>query len=118
MCSRRVACGQVGRSGPAGLLGTSRDLSGLVGGSRYRLATVRSHVLLIEHVSEYVSNTRANDLGPEGEKMTILDTREIQAAPVVRPGIRPVHARRRPPSRRPGGAPMRHRGSGVRMSRT
>jgi LysM domain len=49
--------------------------------------------------------------------MTILDTREIQAAPVVRPGIRPADARRRPRSRRPGGAPIRHRGTGVLVSR-
>jgi hypothetical protein len=50
--------------------------------------------------------------------MTILDTREIQANPVVRPEIRPVGQRRRPPnSRRPGGAPARYRGSGVLMSR-
>jgi LysM domain len=49
--------------------------------------------------------------------MTILDTREIQAAPVVRPGIRPADARRRPCSRRPGGAPIRHRGTGVLVSR-
>ncbi|HEX2283972.1 MAG TPA: LysM peptidoglycan-binding domain-containing protein [Mycobacterium sp.] len=49
--------------------------------------------------------------------MTILDTREIQAAPLVRPGIRPADARRRPRSRRPGGAPMRYRGTGVLLSR-
>jgi len=49
--------------------------------------------------------------------MTILDTREIQAAPVVRPGIRPADTRRRPLSRRPGGTPMRHRGTGVVVSR-
>ena len=49
--------------------------------------------------------------------MTILDTREIQAAPVVRPGIRPADARRRPRSRRPGGAPIRYRGTGVLVSR-
>ena len=49
--------------------------------------------------------------------MTILDTREIQAAPVVRPGIRPADTRRRPRSRRPGGAPIRHRGTGVLVSR-
>ena len=49
--------------------------------------------------------------------MTILDTRESQATPVVRPGIRPADTRRRPRSDRPGGAPMRHRGTGVLMSR-
>ena len=49
--------------------------------------------------------------------MTILDTREMQAAPVVRPGLRPVDTRRRPRSNRPGGAPMRYRGTGVLMSR-
>ena len=53
--------------------------------------------------------------------MTILDTRENQAVPmnkpVVRPGFRPVDARRRPRSARPSGAPMRYRGSGVLMSR-
>jgi LysM domain-containing protein len=49
--------------------------------------------------------------------MTILDTREIHAAPAVRPGPRPVGARRRPPASRPGGAPMRYRGTGVLMSR-
>ena len=49
--------------------------------------------------------------------MTILDSREIQAAPVVRPGIRPTDARRRPRSTRPGGAPVRYRSTGVLMSR-
>lgn len=49
--------------------------------------------------------------------MTILDTRESQATPVVRPGIRPADTRRRPRSDRPGGAPMRYRGTGVLMSR-
>lgn len=48
--------------------------------------------------------------------MTILDTREFEAAPLVRPGNRPVSARR-PRSGRPGGAPMRYRASGVLMSR-
>jgi hypothetical protein len=54
--------------------------------------------------------------------MTILDSREIQAVPmnkpVVRPGFRPTDARRRPRSSRPGGAPLRYRGTGVLMSRT
>lgn len=50
--------------------------------------------------------------------MTILDTRENQATSVVRPGIRTVGAQRRPHSRRPGGAPVRYRGTGVMMSRT
>ena len=49
--------------------------------------------------------------------MTILDTREIQAAPVVRPGFRPSGTRRRPRTDRPGGAPIRYRGTGVLMSR-
>jgi len=49
--------------------------------------------------------------------MTILETREISTTPVVRPGFRPSDARRRPRSHRPGGAPMRYRGSGVLMSR-
>jgi hypothetical protein len=49
--------------------------------------------------------------------MTILDSREIQATPVVRPGIRPANTRLRPRSTRPGGAPVRYRGTGVLMSR-
>ena len=57
----------------------------------------------------------------EGRQMTILDTREIQAEavfrPVVRPGFRPGDTGRRPRSNRPGGAPMRYRGTGVLMSR-
>jgi hypothetical protein len=48
--------------------------------------------------------------------MTILDMREIRATPVARPGVRPVGARRRPSSRRPGGAPVRYRSSGVLVS--
>jgi hypothetical protein len=54
--------------------------------------------------------------------MTILDSRETQAVPmnkpVARPGFRPTDARRRPRSSRPGGAPLRYRGTGVLMSRT
>jgi LysM domain len=54
--------------------------------------------------------------------MTILDTREIQAVPttkpVVRPGSRPANTERRPRSNRPGGAPLRYRGTGVLMSQT
>src|ERR1700682_5750209 len=61
------------------------------------------------------SNTRAKTTGVEGRQMTILDTREIQVAPmnkpVVRPGFRPAGARRRPRSNRPGGEPLRYRGS-------
>jgi hypothetical protein len=49
--------------------------------------------------------------------MTILDTREIHPAPVVRPGFRPADTRRRPRSNRPPVAPMRYRGTGVVMSR-
>jgi LysM domain-containing protein len=53
--------------------------------------------------------------------MTILDSREIQAEtvlrPVARPGLRPGETRRRPRSHRPGGAPLRYRGTGVLMSR-
>jgi len=49
--------------------------------------------------------------------MTILDSRQIQATPVVRPGFRPVDARRRPQGSRPGGAPTSYRGAGVLMSR-
>jgi LysM domain-containing protein len=49
--------------------------------------------------------------------MTILDTREIPAEPMVRPGPRPADVRRRPRPGRPGGAPVRYRGTGVMMSR-
>ncbi|MGE2690057.1 LysM peptidoglycan-binding domain-containing protein [Mycolicibacterium pulveris] len=49
--------------------------------------------------------------------MTIIETRETSAARVVRPGVRPSGARRRPPARRPGGAPVKYRGTGVVMSR-
>ena len=49
--------------------------------------------------------------------MTILDTREIPAEPMVRPESRPADVRRRPRSGRPGGAPVRYRGTGVMMSR-
>ncbi|MDX1883131.1 LysM peptidoglycan-binding domain-containing protein [Mycolicibacterium sp. 120270] len=53
--------------------------------------------------------------------MTVLDTREVLAGPVVRGPQRPAVARRahRPAQsrRRPGGAPLRYRGPGVVMSR-
>src|SRR5207248_2528842 len=62
------------------------------------------------------SNTRANEAGAEGGVMTILETREFQAAPVVRPGLRPADTRRHG-SNRPAVAPMRYRGTGVMMSR-
>jgi LysM domain len=64
---------------------------------------------MFEHTSETAER--------KAETMTILDTREIQAAPVVRPGFRPADTRRRPQADRPGGAPMRYRGTGVLMSR-
>jgi hypothetical protein len=63
---------------------------------------------MFEHKSE--------STGVEGKKMTILDTREFDAAPQVRDGRRHVSARR-PQSRRPAGAPMRYRGPGVTVSR-
>ncbi|MFY9921477.1 MAG: LysM peptidoglycan-binding domain-containing protein [Mycobacterium sp.] len=53
--------------------------------------------------------------------MTVLDTREVLAGPVLRGPHRPPVTRRphRSPQsrRRPGGAPMRYRGPGVVMSR-
>jgi hypothetical protein len=49
--------------------------------------------------------------------MTILDTREISAAAQVRTVARPAAARRVQASRRPAGGPIRHRGTGVLMSR-
>lgn len=55
--------------------------------------------------------------GPEGRKMTVLDTHEFQPTRVVRTGNRPVHGRRRPSTVRPGGAAVRYRGTGVMMSR-
>src|SRR4029079_10178862 len=64
---------------------------------------------MFEHTSEY---GRA-----EGGQMTILDTRQIQAESVFKPVIRPGDTPRRPRSHRPGGAPMRYRGTGVLMSR-
>jgi hypothetical protein len=64
---------------------------------------------MFEHKSE---RTEA-----EGKQMTILETREIQSASVVRPGYRPADSRRRPRSNRPAVAPMRYRGTGVAMSR-
>jgi len=64
---------------------------------------------MFEHKSEHS--------GVKGRHMTILDTREFEATPVVRPGFRQAATRRRPQSARPGGAPMRYRGSGVVMSR-
>jgi len=64
---------------------------------------------MFEHKSEHAKR--------KGRKMTILEGREIQATPVVRPGNRTADSRRRPPSRRPGGAPVRYRGTGVLMSR-
>ena len=63
---------------------------------------------MFEHTSE---QARA-----EGRQMTILDTREIQGDSVIRPGLRPGSTRR-PRSNRPGGAPLRYRGTGVLMSR-
>lgn len=48
--------------------------------------------------------------------MTILDTREFEAAPLVRPGTRQANLRR-PRSGRPSGAPLHYRGTGVLMSR-
>jgi hypothetical protein len=56
--------------------------------------------------------------------MTILDDRdmwnEFERAPRLQVDdgrVRPVRTVRRPQSRRPGGAPMRHRGTGVLVSR-
>jgi hypothetical protein len=57
----------------------------------------------------------------KARKMTILDTREIQAEsalrPARRPARRPVEAQRRPRAIRPTTAPMRYPGTGVMMSR-
>ena len=62
---------------------------------------------------EHTSETSERKAGT----MTILDTREIQAVPVVRPGFRPADTRRRPQAGRPGGTPMRYRGTGMLISR-
>src|SRR4029077_12542384 len=51
----------------------------------------------------------------EGRQMTILDTREFQAVPTNKPVVRPT--RRRPRANRSAVAPVRHRGTGVLMSR-
>jgi hypothetical protein len=64
---------------------------------------------MFEHKSERT--------GVKGKQMTILETREIQPAPVVRPGYRPADTRRRPRSNRPAVTPMRYRGTGIAMSR-
>jgi hypothetical protein len=64
---------------------------------------------MFEHKSE--------DRGREGTTMTILDNREFQATPLVRPRPRPADARRRPSTRRPAGASVRHTGTGVLVSR-
>ncbi|HEX2213422.1 MAG TPA: LysM peptidoglycan-binding domain-containing protein [Mycobacterium sp.] len=48
--------------------------------------------------------------------MTILETRDFDATPLVRPDARRANVRR-PRSGRPGGVPMRYRGTGVLMSR-
>ena len=112
MCSRRVAIfrwsGGRGRK--------------FVGGPVLSFATVRSHVLLIEHMIDYSSNTRANTAYErKARQMTVLITREDPGGP--------GHACSSPGSGRdgptvrprrggaPGGAPMRYRGTGVLMSR-
>jgi LysM domain len=68
---------------------------------------------MFEHTSE--------DRGTGGTKMTIVDSREFEATPLIRPrpagAPRPAGTRRRPPSRRPGGAPMRYPGTGLLVSR-
>lgn len=57
----------------------------------------------------------------KARQMTVLDTREALAGPVVRGPNRPFTARRTcrtcQSRRRPGGAPMRYRGPGIAMSR-
>lgn len=64
----------------------------------------------------------------KARRMTVLDSREILAGPLAEPYARPVRvpqrpARIRPPHRgpqnrrRPAGAPLRYRGTGVLMSR-
>ena len=110
MCSRRVALASHRRRSPPAVAGTCRWGALSFGNSSITCSINRT-------CERVCSNTRANKPAPEGRKMTILDTREIQATPVVRPGIRPSDTRRRPGSRRPGGAPVRYRGTGVRMSR-
>jgi hypothetical protein len=71
---------------------------------------------MFEHKSE--------NRGREGNTMTILDSRQFEATPLVRPRPRPVDvrprttdARRRPASRRLAGAPMRYAGTGLLVSR-
>src|SRR3954454_20155801 len=64
---------------------------------------------MFEHTSE--------SGGAKGRQMTIVDTQEMQEPPLVRPGFRPADSRRRPRSNRPDVAPLRYRGTGVRMSR-
>src|SRR3954470_7721794 len=81
-------------------------------------ATVRSHVLVIEHLSDYgfehKSEHTHHRTHRKAPQMTII-TRENPTDVVVRPA-RPA-AQRRPRSSRPAGAPLRYHGTGVLMSR-
>ena len=99
MCSRRVAYG-CGSTDPG--CGTCRWVPISFGNSSITCSINRTH-------ERVCSNTRANDPGPEGRKMTILDTREIQATPVVRPvnpaGRRTAAATVTSAGRRPGAVP-------------
>jgi LysM domain len=80
-------------------------------------ATVRSHVLPIEQVSDYCFEHRSEQFyRGRPPKMTII-TRENPTDLVVRP-VRPRRdVRRRPRAHRPPGAALPSRGTGVLMSR-
>ena len=104
---------------------------------RLRIDHMFGFGLAIEHMSDYVSNMRANvmrDRTPEGtdmsDKNAVLNAwdledlvlwEQLMTSPAVpQRRSRPAHerSRRRPAgSARPGGAPLRHTGTGVAMSR-
>src|SRR4051812_15059342 len=90
--------------------------------SRLSFATVRSHVLVIEHLSEYSFEHRSEWTARERPPNMTIITREDPTELVLRPvaprfdGRRP-DVRRQPRTYRPHGAALPYRSPGVLMSR-
>jgi hypothetical protein len=118
MCSTRVA--PASRVAPGGRSG-GQELSV----ASFMVMTRLDHMFDFEHLIDYIRTPERLFTEAEGRQMTIIATRQGEAGTTGRRprpvGVRRTaagrYAHRRSTPARPAGAPLRHNGTGVLMSR-